>query len=66
MIVASPVLIALISPVSALTLTFVDDEGNVLSDYYKIQTDTGNYLTGILGCLRLDDLKEFYVDEFDL
>ena len=25
----------------------------------------GNYLTGILGCLRLDDMQEFYVSEFE-
>lgn len=34
-------------------------------DYYKIQIDTGNYLTGILGCLRLDDMQEFYISEFE-
>ena len=34
-------------------------------DYYKIQVDTGNYLTGVLGCLRLDDMQEFYVNEFE-
>ena len=39
-------------------------KGDSLSDYYKIQVDTGNYLTGILGCLRLDDMQEFYVSEF--
>ena len=40
-------------------------EGSKPSDYYKIQIDTGNYLTGILGCLRLDDMQEFYVSEFE-
>lgn len=35
--------------------------GYNVNDYYKIQIDTGNYLTGVLGCLRLDDMKEFYV-----
>lgn len=35
--------------------------GNKPSDYYKIHIDTGNYLTGILGCLRLDDMQEIYV-----
>ena len=36
--------------------------GNKISDYYKIQIDTGNYLTGSLGCLCLEDMKEFYVE----
>ncbi len=39
--------------------------GNNPKDYYKIQIDTGNYLTGTLGCLRLDDMQEFYVNEFE-
>ena len=39
--------------------------GDKPKDYYKIQIDTGNYLTGILGCLRLDDMQEFYVSEFE-
>ena len=39
--------------------------GNFPKDYYKIHIDTGNYLTGILGCLRLDDMQEFYVSEFE-
>ena len=39
--------------------------GNNVSDYYKVHIDTGNYLTGILGCLRLDDMQEFYVNEFE-
>ena len=39
--------------------------GNKPTDYYKIQVDTGNYLTGVLGCLRLDDMQEFYVSEFE-
>ena len=39
--------------------------GNQPKDYYKVHIDTGNYLTGILGCLRLDDMKEFYVNEFE-
>ena len=30
--------------------------GNNPKDYYKVHIDTGNYLTGILGCLRLDKL----------
>lgn len=39
--------------------------GDKPGDYYKIHIDTGNYLTGILGCLRLDDMQEFYVNEFE-
>ena len=39
--------------------------GNNPKDYYKVHIDTGNYLTGILGCVRLDDMKEFYVSEFE-
>ena len=39
--------------------------GDKPGDYYKIQVDTGNYLTGVLGCLRLDDMQEFYVSEFE-
>ena len=39
--------------------------GNNPKDYYKVHIDTGNYLTGILGCLRLDDMQEFYVSEFE-
>lgn len=39
--------------------------GDKPKDYYKIHIDTGNYLTGILGCLRLDDMQEFYVSEFE-
>lgn len=39
--------------------------GNKPSDFYKIQIDTGNYLSGILGCLCLDNMQEFYVDEFE-
>ena len=34
-------------------------------DFYKIHIDTGNYLTGTLGCLRLDDMQEIYVNEFE-
>ena len=39
--------------------------GDKPSDYYKVHIDTGNYLTGILGCVRLDDMQEFYVSEFE-
>lgn len=30
-------------------------------DYAKIQLDTGSYLTGMVGCLRKEDMHEFYV-----
>lgn len=39
--------------------------GTSPKDYFKIHIDTGNYVTGILGCLRLDDMQEFYVNEFE-
>lgn len=39
--------------------------GDKIKDYYKIDVDTGNYVTGVLGCLRLDDMQEFYVSEFE-
>ena len=39
--------------------------GSQPKDYYKVHIDTGNYLTGILGCLRLDDMEEIYVNEFE-
>lgn len=39
-------------------------KGDSIKDYYKIDVDTGNYVTGVLGCLRLDDMQEFYVSEF--
>ncbi len=32
-----------------------------LSDYSKIRLDCGVYLTGLLGALRLEDMREFYV-----
>ena len=32
-----------------------------LSDYAKIRLDTGVHLTGLLGCIRKEDLAEFYV-----
>lgn len=32
-----------------------------LSDYSKIRLDCGVFLTGMLGILRLEDMKEFYV-----
>ena len=32
-----------------------------IRDYAKIQLDTGVSLTGMLGFLRIDDMKEFYI-----
>lgn len=32
-----------------------------LSDYAKIRLDCGVYITGMLGALRLEDMREFYV-----
>ncbi len=32
-----------------------------LTDYSKIRLDTGVYLINVLGALRLDDMREFYV-----
>lgn len=40
-------------------------EGNKITDYYKIQLDTGNYLSGTIGCLCLYTLEEIYVSEKD-
>jgi len=34
-----------------------------LNEYAKIQLDTGVYYTKMLGALRLEDLKEFYVKD---
>jgi len=33
----------------------------VLADFAKVQLDTGVSFTGLLGCLRGDDMREFYV-----
>lgn len=35
--------------------------GDKLQHYSKIQLDTGVSYTGMLGCLRLEDMQEFYV-----
>lgn len=32
-----------------------------VSDYSKIRLDCGVYITGLLGALRLEDMREFYV-----
>ena len=46
-----------------------EPENPFITDGYglnvSVRVDTGNYLTGILGCLRLDDMQEFYVSEFE-
>lgn len=45
-------------------IIFYSRSGNLtgkISDYYKIHIDTGVYLSGVLGCLRIDDCKTFYV-----
>jgi len=34
-----------------------------IEDYCKIHLDTGVYLSGVLGCLRIDDCKAFYVSK---
>lgn len=34
---------------------------NKLTDYSKIRLDCGVYITGMLGALRLEDMREFYV-----
>lgn len=39
------------------------ERGTTLSDYAKIRLDTGVFFTGRLGMLRVDDLREFYVNE---
>ena len=34
-----------------------------ITDYCKIHIDTGAYLTGVMGCLRTDDCRDFYAFE---
>lgn len=34
-----------------------------LSDYSKIRLDCGVFITGKLGALRLEDMREFYVEK---
>lgn len=36
---------------------------NTIRDYYKIHLDLGVWLYGILGCLCVDTLEEFYVEK---
>ena len=38
-------------------------KSNNILDFAKIQLDTGASHTGLLGCLRLDDMAEFYVKQ---
>ena len=35
--------------------------GDKISDYYKIHLDTGAWMSGVLGCFRVEDRREFYV-----
>jgi len=35
----------------------------VLTDYSKIRLDCGVYLTNVLGTLRMEDMREFYVEK---
>ena len=35
--------------------------GGRVSDYCKIHLDTGTYLSGVLGCFRIEDCRSFYV-----
>ena len=37
------------------------NEAGSIADYCKIQLDLGTPLTRVTGCLRLEDLREFYV-----
>ncbi len=34
--------------------------GDHVRDYYKIHLDTGAWMSGVLGCFRVEDRKEFY------
>lgn len=34
-----------------------------LADYAKIRLDCGEFLTGVIGALRLEDMQEFYVEK---
>ena len=36
-------------------------DGRRIADYYKIHLDTGTWLDGVLGCLRIDDCSTYYV-----
>ncbi len=37
--------------------------GTRLGDYYKIHLDTGVWMSGVLGCFRAEDCREFYVGQ---
>ena len=39
--------------------------GNKMSDYHKIQIDTGSYLTGVLGCWCVDTCMPHYVTRWE-
>lgn len=38
--------------------------GNSIKDYQRIHLDTGDYVTGVLGCFCLETCKCFYVKKF--
>ena len=35
--------------------------GDRVSDFYKIHLDTGTWMSGVLGCFRVEDCRSFYV-----
>ncbi len=35
--------------------------GDCVSDYYKIHLDTGTWMSGVLGCFRVEDCRTFHV-----
>ena len=36
-------------------------KGDKISAYYKIHLDTGAWMSGVLGCFRVEDCRSFYV-----
>ncbi len=40
--------------------------GNKISDYYKINLDTGTWLEGVLGCFCVDTCSVYYVKKLKL
>ncbi len=37
--------------------------GDKVTDYYKIHLDTGTWISGVLGCFRVEDCRTFYAGE---
>ncbi len=37
--------------------------GNGVENYYKIHLDTGTWISGVLGCFRVEDCRRFYVNK---